>query len=331
MAVKEETPEYLEQAKTMLFMPDYLNFLLTGKKAAEYTIASTSQLLDPVAKDWDADLFQLLGLPTHYLQPIVPAGNKLGCFTDEIAEELGFSSNVINVAEHDTGSAVAALPTAEDTVYISSGTWSLMGIERESVDISDAARAGNFTNEGGYEYRFRFLKNIMGLWMIQSVRNELCAQGEMYGFGELCDLASVSHIESVVRCNDGRFLAPASMICEIREACRESGQQVPETAGELAKVVYASLAKCYSETIGEIEAIAGKTYDHINIVGGGANASYLNELTAKATGKTVYAGPTEATAIGNLLVQMIGDGVFGNLDEARKCVFESFGIKTFPA
>ncbi|MBP5225424.1 MAG: rhamnulokinase, partial [Lachnospiraceae bacterium] len=163
MAVKEETPKLLEEAETLLFMPDYLNFLLTGKKAAEYTIASTSQLLDPASKDWDLGLFRMLGLPTHFLQPIVPAGHVLGRFTDEIASELGFSADVINVAEHDTGSAVAALPTTEDTVYISSGTWSLMGIERDAVDTSDAARAGNFTNEGGYGYRFRFLKNIMGL------------------------------------------------------------------------------------------------------------------------------------------------------------------------
>ncbi|MBP5225485.1 MAG: rhamnulokinase, partial [Lachnospiraceae bacterium] len=209
------------------------------------------------------------------------------------------------------------------------GTWSLMGIERDAVDTSDEARAGNFTNEGGYGYRFRFLKNIMGLWMIQSVRNELREKGEAYSFGELCDLAAEARIASVVRCNDGRFLSPQSMTEQIREACRESGQQVPETAGELSKVVYVSLAECYKETIGEIEAIAGKTYDHINIVGGGANAGYLNELTAKATGKPVYAGPTEATAIGNLLVQMIGDGVFRDLEEARKCVFASFGIRTF--
>ncbi len=331
MAVKKETPEQLEQAKTMLFMPDYLNYLLTGKKAAEYTIASTSQLLDPEKKDWDGELFGMLGLPMHFLQPIVPAGNKLGCFTDEITEELGFSADVINVAEHDTGSAVAALPSAEDTVYISSGTWSLMGIERDSVDVSDAARAGNFTNEGGFEYRFRFLKNIMGLWMIQSVRSELRSRGENHSFAELCDLASKAEIESLVSCNDSRFLAPSSMISEICEACRETGQTVPKTAGELAKVVYASLAECYRETINEIEAIAGKTYDHINIVGGGANASYLNELTAKATGRTVFAGPTEATAIGNLVVQMIKDEVFESLEEARACVFNSFGIQTFQA
>ena len=252
-------------------------------------------------------------------------------FTEGIAEEVGFNAEVINVAEHDTGSAVVALPTAKDTVYISSGTWSLMGIEREVVDTGDAARKGNFTNEGGYLYRFRFLKNIMGLWMIQSVRNELKKAGEEYSFAKLCELAEKETIESIVPCNDNRFLAPASMTEEIRKACKESGQQVPERPGELAKVVYASLAVCYRETVREIEAITGKTYDHINVVGGGANAAYLNRLTAKETQKTVFAGPTEATAIGNLIVQMIGEGVFGDLNEARACVFESFGITEYSA
>ena len=329
VAVKRDTPELLTQAKTLLFMPDYLNYLLTGKKVSEYTIASTSQLLDPDTKDWDLQLFEELGLPTAFLQPIVPTGSFLGTFTDEIAAEVGFSAKVYNVAEHDTGSAVAALPTVEDTVYISSGTWSLMGVERESIDAGEAARKGNFTNEGGYLYRFRFLKNIMGLWMIQSVRKELKEAGETYSFAELCDLASKEEISSIVNCNEGRFLSPKSMIREIREACKESGQQVPESAGELSKVVYASLAECYRETIGQIEEITGRKYDHINIVGGGANAGYLNELTAKATGKTIYAGPTEATAIGNLIVQMIEEGVFGSLDAARRAIFDSFGIRTF--
>ena len=329
VAVKRDTPELLTQAKTLLFMPDYLNYLLTGKKVSEYTIASTSQLLDPDTKDWDLQLFEELGLPTAFLQQIVPTGSFLGTFTDEIAAEVGFSAKVYNVAEHDTGSAVAALPTVEDTVYISSGTWSLMGVERESIDAGEAARKGNFTNEGGYLYRFRFLKNIMGLWMIQSVRKELKEAGETYSFAELCDLASKEGISSIVNCNEGRFLSPKSMIREIREACKESGQQVPESAGELSKVVYASLAECYRETIGQIEEITGRKYDHINIVGGGANAGYLNELTAKATGKTIYAGPTEATAIGNLIVQMIEEGVFGSLDAARRAIFDSFGIRTF--
>ena len=330
-AIQKEDPEALRKAAALLFMPDYLNFLLTGKKAVEYTAASTSQLLDPVKKDWDLELFERLGLPAQYLIPIVKTGSRLGMFTEGIAEEVGFNAEVINVAEHDTGSAVVALPTAKDTVYISSGTWSLMGIEREEVDTGDAARKGNFTNEGGYLYRFRFLKNIMGLWMIQSVRNELKKAGEEYSFAKLCELAEKETIESIVPCNDNRFLAPASMTEEIRKACKESGQQVPERPGELAKVVYASLAVCYRETVREIEAITGKTYDHINVVGGGANAAYLNRLTAKETQKTVFAGPTEATAIGNLIVQMIGEGVFGDLNEARACVFESFGITEYSA
>lgn len=230
-------------------------------------------------------------------------------------------------ATHDTGSAVLAVPTNDDNaIYISSGTWSLMGIERKEADCSMASMQANFTNEGGYDHRFRYLKNIMGLWMIQSVKKEF---EEDLSFAEICERASKESIASIVDCNDDCFFAPQSMIKAVQDFCANTNQQVPETVGEISAVVYNSLAYCYGETVKEIEAITGNTYDTIYVVGGGANAGYLNELTAKYTGKKVSAGPTEATAIGNITVQMLQDNVFADLPAARTCIGQSFDIKYY--
>ena len=327
MAVKEQHPEALEQAESMLMIPEYFNFLLTGKKAAEYTNASTTQLVSPETKDWDYELIGMLGYPKRIFQKIEKPGTVLGSLTEELQREVGFDCKVILPATHDTGSAVMAVPTNEDnTIYISSGTWSLMGTELKEANCSAESKLHNFTNEGGYDYRFRYLKNIMGLWMIQSIRKELAPE---QGFGEICEAASKTAITSLVDCNADRFLAPENMTEEVQAACRENGEQVPEGIAEVASVIYNSLAKCYAQTITEIEERSGVTYDSIHVVGGGANAAYLNELTAKATGKTVYAGPTEATAIGNLTAQIITAGELSDLQEARKCIFDSFEIKIY--
>lgn len=329
MAVKRDHPEYLRDAKSLLMIPEYFNFLLTGKKAAEYTNATTTQLVNPETKDWDDELITRLGFPKEIFQKICKPGTVLGTLTEEIQKETGFDCSVILPATHDTGSAVMAVPSdSDDTLYISSGTWSLMGVERMQADCSMESMERNLTNEGGYDYRFRYLKNIMGLWMIQSVRTELAPE---QGFGEICANASKTTITSLVDCNDDRFLAPENMTREVQKACEESGQQVPEGIAEVASVIYRSLAQCYAKTIEEIEGMTGIHYDCIHVVGGGANASYLNELTAKATGRTVYAGPTEATAIGNLAAQMIAGGETGSLKEARKCIFDSFAIETYQA
>ena len=327
MAVKEQDPKMLGQAETMLMIPEYFNFLLTGKKAAEYTNATTTQLVSPETKDWDYELIEMLGYPRQIFQKIEKPGTVLGNLTEEVKKEVGFDCKVILPATHDTGSAVMAVPTNdENTIYISSGTWSLMGTELKKADCSKESRLHNFTNEGGYDYRFRYLKNIMGLWMIQSVRGEIAPE---LGYGEICEAASKTDITSLVDCNDDRFLAPENMTAEVQAACRESGQKVPVGIAEVASVIYNSLAKCYEETIEEIEEMSGIVYGSIHVVGGGANAAYLNELTAKTTGKTVYAGPTEATAIGNLTAQMISDGELSDLQAARKCIFDSFEVKTF--
>lgn len=331
MAVKKDHPEYLEQAKTFLMVPDYFHYLLSGKKSNEYTEASTSQLLNPKTKEWDKELIKMLGIPADMFLPISVPGTVLGDLMPALQEELGFNCKVVLPATHDTGSAVLAVPSNNpDTVYISSGTWSLMGVERMEADCSLESMAHNFTNEGGYQYRFRYLKNIMGLWMIQNVKKELKEEkGIDISYGELCADAAKETIASLVDCNDGRFLAPKNMTREVQAACEESGQQVPQTPAEIASVIYNSLAKCYADTIEEIQEMTGKTYDSISVVGGGANAEYLNELTAKYTGRTVFAGPTEATAIGNLMVQMMVGGELTDLNSARDCVFASFDVKTY--
>ena len=327
MAVKESHPEYLEQAETILMIPDYFNFLLTGVKMNEYTEATTGQLISPKTNDWDYELIDMLGYNSKMFRPVSMPGTVVGDFTEDVQKEVGFNCTVVLPATHDTGSAVLAVPTNDDdAVYISSGTWSLMGIERKEADCSMESMKANFTNEGGYDHRFRYLKNIMGLWMIQSVKKEFT---EDLSFAEICEMASKETIPSIVDCNDDCFLAPESMIEAVQKFCRDTDQPVPETVGEISSVIYNSLAKCYGDTVEEIEAITGKKYSTIYVVGGGSNAGYLNELTAKYTGRKVSAGPSEATAIGNIIVQMLHDGVFASLPEARTCVKESFDVKMY--
>ena len=324
MAVKESHPEYLEQAESILMIPDYFHFLLTGAKKNEYTNATTGQLVSPKTNDWDYEMIDMLGYNSKMFRPVSMPGAVVGEFTEEVQKEVGFNCTVVLPATHDTGSAVLAVPTNDDdAVYISSGTWSLMGIERKEADCSMESMKANFTNEGGYDHRFRYLKNIMGLWMIQSVKKEFA---EDLSFAQICEMASKETISSIVDCNDDCFLAPKSMIKAVQDFCRGTGQQVPETVGEISSVIYNSLAKCYGDTVKEIEEITGKKYSTIYVVGGGSNAGYLNELTAKYTGKKVSAGPSEATAIGNVIVQMLHDGVFKDLPEARTCVRESFDV-----
>ena len=322
MALKEKKPEILKEACTFLMIPDYFHYLLTGVAVTEYTNATTGQLVSPITKDWDMELIERLGYPKEMFKKVVPAGTKLGMLQECVANEVGFCCEVVLPATHDTGSAVLAVPTKEDKeLYISSGTWSLLGTEQKEANCSNQSRELNFTNEGGYEYRFRYLKNIMGLWMIQSIKKEIAAN---LSFGEICEMAEQCNITSRVDCNDNRYLAPSSMVEEIKTECRETGQPIPETIGEIASVVYNSLANVYAKAIKEMEKITDNIYNCVHIVGGGANAAYLNRLTALASGKTVIAGPTEATAIGNLLVQMIACGEFADLKEARICVLNSF-------
>ena len=325
MSVKQKTPELLEKAESFLMLPDYFHFLLTGVKKQEYTNATSSQLVNAETCEWDMDLIRLLGYPEKLFGPLSMPGTPVGPLRPEIAKEVGFNCNVVLPATHDTGAAVMAVPAdGDDTLYISSGTWSLMGVESLTPNSSETAQAGNFTNEGGYDHRYRILKNIMGLWMIQSVRQELDCR---YSFAELCEMAEAERaFPSRVDVNDQVFLAPENMQEAIREYVRKKGGLVPETPGQMATVIYQSLAESYAETLKQIEDLTGKSYDCIYVIGGGANAMYLNKLTAEKTGRTVMAGPGEATAIGNLMAQMIQAGEFASLSEARRCVRESFDI-----
>ncbi len=328
MAVKTEHPEQMEQAKAMLMTPDYFHFLLTGVKMQEYTMATTGQLIDPVSKDWDYELIDLLGYNREMFLPVHTPGTLVGNFRKEIVEQVGFDCQVVLPGTHDTASAVLSVPANDDDfLYISSGTWSLMGIETKVANCTPESKAANITNEGGYDYRFRYLKNIMGLWMIQNVKKEL---ENKYSFAELCDMASqCDDFTSRVEVDDDCFLAPKNMIAEVQRYCRDTNQPEPKTPGEISAVIYNSLAECYARTAKEIEGIMGRTYSRIHVVGGGSNAVYLNELTAKYTHKEVHAGPTEATAIGNIAAQMIKAAEFSSVEETRTCIYHSFGVKKY--
>jgi rhamnulokinase len=333
-ALKKEHPEQLERAAHFLTVPEYLNYRLTGKIVHEYTDSSTTSLLDAERKDWDFDLIGRLGLPTRIFGKIEMPGATVG-------EYRGVK--VVLPAMHDTGSAYLAVPARDDrAVYLSSGTWSLLGVENDRAITTPESCAANFTNEGGAWGRYRYLKNIMGLWMVQSIRRELNGvsyvegregdaaksalaklsdyeAGKEYSFAELERLARASGFGVTVDVNDQRFMNPASMIGEVIASAAERGA-APATVGELVQCVYKSLAKCYADSIAALSKLTGKAYTSLNIVGGGSKDGYLNELTAEATGLEVIAGPTEGTAIGNLIVQMVAGGEFPDLAAARKAI-----------
>ena len=341
MAHKLEHPEQIANADRLLMVPEYLNYLLTGVKKSEYTIASTGSLLDAHKKDWDRELIEMLGLPVDIFGQLYMPGTVVGDLLPAIEQEVGFNASVILVAAHDTGSAFLAVPAKDDNaVYLSSGTWSLLGVENEVAITNEDSRLANFTNEGGAWYRYRYLSNIMGLWMIQSVRRELngvsyvagkdnrTATGKKWSFPDLIAEAEKEEgFAAVVDVNASCFLAPQSMIQAIKDECVRTGQPVPETVGQIMQCVYTSLSLCYRDAIRALEGLTGKHYTSINIVGGGCQDGYLNRRTAQATGLTVYAGPVEGTAIGNLLVQMIEAKEFENLQAARNAIRESFEIK----
>ena len=326
MAIKNSAPEQLEAAESLLMLPDYFNFLLTGLKKSEYTNATTTELVNINTRNWDYELIKKLDLPEKLFIDLSSSGTKVGEFTREIQDELGYSSTVLLPPTHDTASAILATPMeiTKPSVYISSGTWSLFGTELKEANCSIESREANFTNEGGFGHRYLYLKNIMGLWMIQCVKREL---NDKYSYAELCEMASKETIDSIINCNDDSFLSPDSMMDEIKAYCKRTDQAVPNTHGEIAAVIYNSLAKCYAETMDEIENLTGQNFEAIHIVGGGSMASYLNELTAKYTKKTVFAGPEEATAIGNIISQMLYNKVFDDIEDARECVRKSFEIR----
>lgn len=325
--LKKTSPEILEKAKTFLMIPDYLHFLLTGKKVNEYTNATTTQLVNAFTKKWDKELLEQLGINADMFHEILPPKTSLGNLKSELVDEFNLDMEVILPATHDTGSAVLAVPEMDDTIYISSGTWSLIGVENHFPICVTKALDYNFTNEGGVDYRFRFLKNIMGLWMIQEVKREF---GDRYSFAEFAEMAEAeSDFHSTVYVDDNRFLKPENMIKEIQLYCEETNQPVPHTPGEIAKCVFDSLAISYQNAISEIEEIYEKDFQKINVIGGGSKNEMLNQLIADTTGKEVIAGPSEATAIGNMVAQLMALNKIDGIKEARSMIKESFKLKKY--
>lgn len=327
LALQKQDTGLLTDAHALLLVPEYFSFLLTGVRKHEYTNATTTGLVNASYRNWDFELIDRIGLPRHIFGEIVPPGTQLGSLLPHIRERVGFDCNVVLPCTHDTASAVVSAPTCANSVYLSSGTWSLMGVELDEPICTEANRQANITNEGGFGFKYRYLKNIMGLWMIQCIKTEL---GDKYSFEELCNLAREnSKFASRIDVNDQCFLAPHSMIDTIKTACAKTKQAIPETPGEMAYCVYQSLADYYAKTVAELESLTGATYDKICIIGGGSQNTLLNELTAKACGKTVTAGPVEGTAIGNILVQMIAAGQLNDVAEAKQLVQDSFEIETY--
>lgn len=315
----------LDVAKTLLFMPDLLNYWLTGVKRAELTIASTAQFYNPVAKRWATELFDRLGLPSAILPEIVTPGTALGPLLPHVAEAAGLGQvTVYATAGHDTASAVAAVPAqGKDWCYISSGTWSLMGAELDSPVINDQVLAMNLTNEIGAASKIRLLKNIAGLWLLQECRKAWAIEGKQYSYAELADMAASAKPFGPIL-NPDAFLHPGQIPSKIAEYCRSTGQQPPEGPAATCRTILESLALRYRQVLESVEALLGRKLSVIHIVGGGSRNQVLNQLVADATGRTVVAGPTEATAAGNILVQAIGSGLLSGLDEAREVVRRSF-------
>jgi rhamnulokinase len=318
-------------AKTLLFTPDLFNYWLTGVMRAEVSIASTSQFYNPVKKHWAQGLLRRLGIGESLLPEIVASGARLGTLLPEIAESTGLSADtpVFATASHDTAAAVAAVPAeGGDWGYISSGTWSLMGVELDAPIINDRSLALNFTNEVGAAGKIRLLKNIAGLWLLQECRRAWALAGREYSYAELAAFAEAAPSTGMNIDPDG-FSEPGRMPERIVEYCREQGWTTPQQPGGMARLILESLAATYRKVLENLEILVGRRLQRIHIVGGGSRNELLNQLAANAMGRTVIAGPAEATAAGNVLVQGIGAGIVSGVREAREIVRRSFPLETY--
>ena len=328
----KKRPDLLERADSLLLIPDLFHYLLTGEKKAEFTEASTTQMLDPRTGDWDKELLERLGIPSRLLPEIIPSGSVYGALKKDLAEELGVPEvPVIAVASHDTASAIAAVPAPEkDFLYISCGTWSLFGTELSAPIIDEKTRRFNLTNEGGYGKTVTLLRNIMGLWLIQESRRQWIREGFSVTYADLEQeaLAEPAFL-SFVDPDAPEFEAPGNLPERVREFCRKTGQHVPENRGQVMRCIYESLALKYRQTAGMIRETTGKTYPAIHVVGGGAKDGFLCQLTADACGVPVTAGPIEATVLGNIAVQLIALGELSSIKEARKLLAAGEGFRSF--
>lgn len=330
-AAQRDTPSLLMAAKHMLSIPDLFNYWMTGTAVCEFTNATTTQLVDPARRRWAIDLMQELGLNSSLPAPIVEPGSVLGTLQPSISQNSCFRSTpVIAPACHDTGSAVAAIMARDGTAFLSSGTWSLIGTELDAPVITPEALRLNFTNEGGVNGTTRLLKNVMGLWMLQGCRNCWNARGHSTDYRELVELASREPaFGHLVDPDDETFLRPADMLAAIDNFCRKTHQPMPATAGAYVRCILESLALKYRLILGSLEQLCGKSIKEIRVIGGGSKNRLLNQFTADATGKRVLAGPVEATALGNIAIQILATGEASSLQEVRAIVDRSFPTETF--
>ena len=335
LAWKEHSPDLLESAARLLFIPDFLHWCLCGSQVVEFTIASTSQCLHPLKRDWSFDMLKKFGLPKHIFPKVVSPGTELGPLRTALAAKTGLANvKVVAPPTHDTASAVAGVPTANtgkaNWAYLSSGTWSLMGVEVQKASLTPRTLELNLTNEGGVDGTYRLLKNIMGLWLVQQCKRSFEARGSQLSYAELEKLASdAKPLRSIVNPDDSRFLNPPDMPKAIQEFCKETKQPVPRTEGELARCARESLALKYREVVGWLEELTGEGIEVIHIVGGGSKDALLNQMTADACGRPVVTGPVEATAMGNLLTQVRADGEVGSYAEMRDVVRASSEVATY--
>ena len=333
-AAKEDHPEDFKNGAKVLFIPDALLAHLTGEMTTEYTIASTGAVLDPATRNWNRDLFEKLDIPQDVLTPIVEPGTTGALLKKELCEKLNIPQiPCVKCGAHDTASAVAALPApdAADNAYISLGTWALLGAEILTPDSSAEAFQAKYTNEGGLCGTLRFLTNITGTWLLQETRKTWNDAGEKISFSEMCDLAMAAETDIRIDPNDPVFATPGDMPARIAEYCRKHSGKEFASRGELLRCIYESLAECFSRKLRELEALRGVKYKRLHILGGGTKDEFLMQLTANKTGIEVLAGPVEATAIGNLLSQLMASGEIADLAEGRKLVARSFDLKSYQA
>lgn len=330
-SMKEASDPQLDVADKLLFMPDLFSYFLTGTANTEYTIASTSELLDARCRCWSSDTIRAVGFPEHLFGEIVFPGHVRGRLTEEVARETGLGAvDVIAVGSHDTASAVAAaLVTNETVAYLSSGTWSLLGVELDRPVLTEGARMAQFTNEGGVGNRICFLQNITGLWILQRLMSEWKLRGEEQTYDELIPQAEKAVTDAFIPVDDDRFMNPASMEAAILDYCRQQNSRLPQSKAELVKCVLQSLAAKYRQAVDRLNGFLSVPISRLNIIGGGSQNRLLNQLTADALGIPVQTGPVEATAIGNILTQAMAKGELSGMDELRRIVADSFEVQMF--
>lgn len=332
LSLVKERPGLLERVDKVLLMPDLLNYLLTGKQVTEYSIASTTQLLDAKNRVWSDEVLEQLEIPKHILTEIVKTGTKVGTLSKEITNELEIhNAEVIAVAGHDTQSAMVAVPAKEeDFIFLSCGTWSLLGTELAEPIINEKSKAYNITNEGGYDDKVSFLKNIIGLWLIQESRRQWIREGKEYSFAELeKEAANAKPLKCFIDPDAPEFVAPGNIPKRIQAFCQRTGQEVPETIGEIVRCIDESLALKYRVALEEIKDCTNKNYETIYIVGGGNQSQLLCQMTANACKCNVVAGSSEATVLGNMIIQFITRGIIKDIKTAREIISQSNEIKHY--